>query len=198
MRKFSALALAGLLAAGTTVMGVSASSAAVKANTACTKAGAKSGTGKNQLTCMQSPLTTTPKLIWASANCVAANKTYLDAAKKRDDLTASFNNAVSKINNAITINQTDAANWTAKVTKYTNDLNAFLAKNPNGDPKSVASIRSSIQALQIQADRANKRVATLQSQLTDTQSSQGSLVKSAADNVAQLKTQLTVICKSGL
>jgi hypothetical protein len=198
MRKFSALALAGLLAAGATLMGVTTSSAAVKANAACTKAGAKSGTGKNQLICMQSPLTNTPKLIWASANCVAANKTYVDAVKKRDDLTASFTNAVQKINAAITINQNYAATWSAKVTKYTNDLNAYLAKNPNGDPKSVASLRSSIRALQIQADSANKRVATLQSQLTDTQSSQGSLVKSATDNVSQLKTQLTVICKSGL
>jgi len=140
-----------------------------------------------------------------SGACTTANKSYTAALKQRDSLNTSFKNAIQKINDAITINSTDAVTWQGKVDKYTTTLNAYLAAHPTvattgsaNDKKSLDTMKSAIASLTAEVARLNARVTSLKAQLSSTQDSQGALIQSAADNVASLKTQLSAICKSGL
>ena len=205
IKKFSSIALAGALTVAALV-GVSApAQAAAKANAACATPGAKTPISKISYVCGQNPLVTAKKNIWLSPSCVSANKSYAAAIKQRDGLTTSFNNAITKINEAITVNTTDAAQWQTKIDKYTATINSYLATHPNvattgtaNDKKSLETLKSAVAALTSQVARVNSRVTSLKSQLQSTQDSQGALIQSAADNVATLKSQLSTICKSGL
>ncbi len=207
IKKISALTVVGAVATAllVAVAAPSQAAAAPKANGACATLGAKATIKKVAFTCAQNPLVTTKQSVWVSAACTTANKSFTAALKQRDSLTASFNNAISKINDAITINSTDAVTWQAKVDKYNATLNAYMASHPNvattgsaSDQKAVITMKSAIASLVAEVARLNTRVTSLKAQLTSTQDSQGALIQSAADNVASLKTQLSAICKSGL
>jgi hypothetical protein len=207
LKKISSLAIVGAVATALLVAVAAPSQAAVapKANGACATLGAKATIKKVAFTCAQNPLTTTKQSVWVSGACTTANKSFTAALKQRDSLTASFNNAISKINAAITVNSTDAVTWQGKVDKYNATLNAYLAAHPNvattgaaSDQKAVTTLKSAIASLVAEVARLNSRVTSLKAQLSSTQDSQGALIQSAADNVASLKTQLSAICKSGL
>lgn len=207
LKKISSLALVGAVATAllVAVAAPSQAAAAPKANGACGTLGAKTTIKKVSFTCAQNPLTTTVQSVWVSSSCVTANKSYTAALKQRDSLTASFKNAIAKINDAITVNSTDAVTWQAKVDKYNATLTAYMTAHPNvmttgaaSDQKAVATMKSAIASLTAEVARLNSRVTSLKAQLDSTQSSQGALIQSAADNVASLKTQLSAICKSGL
>ena len=207
LKKISSLAIVGAVATALLVAVAAPSQAAVapKANGACATLGAKATIKKVAFTCAQNPLVTAKQNVWVSAACTTANKSYTAALKQRDSLSTSFNNAIAKINDAITVNSTDAVLWQGKVDKYNATLNAYLAAHPNvattgaaSDQKAVTTMKSAIASLVAEVARLNARVTSLKSQLTSTQDSQGALIQSAADNVASLKTQLSAICKSGL
>lgn len=204
IKKLSSVAIATALTFTALVAFSAPAQAAAKANAACTTPGAKATISKTVYTCAQNPLVTAKKNIWVSSSCLSANTTYAAALKQRTSLTTSFNNAITKIQEAITINTTDAAAWQAKIDKYTKTYNDYLAAHPNAatsgsksDVSALATIKSATASLTNQVTRVNKRVESLKAQLQTTQDSQGSLIQSAADNVATLKSQLSTICKSG-
>ena len=207
LKKISSLALVGAVATAllVAVAAPSQAAAAPKANGACSTLGAKATIKKVAFTCAQNPLVATASNVWVSGACTTANKSYTAALKQRDSLNTSFKNAIQKINDAITINSTDAVTWQGKVDKYTTTLNAYLAAHPTvattgsaNDKKSLDTMKSAIASLTAEVARLNARVTSLKAQLSSTQDSQGALIQSAADNVASLKTQLSAICKSGL
>ena len=104
-RKLASVLLSGaLLVSGSIALSASAD-AAGKQGTACTKINLKSGT----YTCIANPLKTTPKLTWATANCVAVQADYLanvanlatysksaaDTLNKAQSTLASYQNALT-------------------------------------------------------------------------------------------------------
>ena len=207
LKKISSIAVIGAVATALLVSVAAPSQAAVvkaKANGACSTLGAKATIKKVSFTCTQNPLVTTKSYVWASAACKTAGKSYTSAILDRNGLSTSFTNAIQKISDAITLNTTDQANFKAKADKYTATLATYMASHPNvmttgtvNDKKSIDTIKAAIASLNAEVARLGSRIASLKDQLDSTQSSQGSLVQSAADNVASLKTQLSAICKSG-
>ncbi len=87
-KKFSTISIALLIVAGS-IVGVSSASAAT-AYKACKPANAKATIGKISFTCTKNPVSTSTKLVWVSAPCINANKSYLSAKSLADSVASSF------------------------------------------------------------------------------------------------------------
>jgi predicted nucleic acid-binding Zn-ribbon protein len=104
-RRLASVLLAGALIAGGTIAFSASADAAGKQGAACTTLKAKSG----NYTCIANPLKTSPKLTWATTNCVAAQADYLsnvanlatytknatDTLNKAQSTLASYQNALT-------------------------------------------------------------------------------------------------------
>ena len=194
-RKVAVVATLGLMAA-TLVAGESAANAAAnKANGACTKAGAKATIGKVAYTCAVSPIATTQKLTWVSANCTTANAVYTKAAKQQQTLVDAETFALTKLQNVVNSFQTSVADWQKLIDADKKAISDIQAKNAKAD---VSKYTNQMAAAQIRLDNATKQVASWTTQMNSTKATQDTLLAQGADNVKQAKGDMTQICKSGL
>ena len=116
-RRLASVLLSGALIAGGSIAFSASADAAGKQGTACTTLKAKSGT----YTCVANPLKTSPKLTWATSNCVAAQTDYLsnvsNLATYTKNATDTLNKAQSTLasyQNALTAAQAALDNLTNK------------------------------------------------------------------------------------
>jgi len=116
-RRLASVLLAGALIAGGSIAFSASADAAGKQGTACATLNAKSGT----YTCIANPLKTSPKLTWATSNCVAAQTDYLsnvsNLATYTKNATDTLNKAQSTLasyQNALTAAQAALDNLTNK------------------------------------------------------------------------------------
>ena len=114
-RKFASVLVAGALILGGSVAFTASANAAGKQGTACTKLNSKSGV----YTCVANPLKTTPKLVWATANCISAQAGYLGSIT---DLATYTKNA----SNATTQAQSLLASYQNALTVAQNSLNEIM------------------------------------------------------------------------
>ena len=108
-RKLASVLLAGALIVGGSIALSASADAAGKQGTACATLKAKSGT----YTCIANPTTSSPKLIWATSNCVAAQADYSSNVTNLATYTKNATNAASQAQsllasyqNALTVAQT--------------------------------------------------------------------------------------------
>jgi len=194
-RKVAVVATLGLMAA-TLVAGGSAANAAVnKANGACTKAGAKATIGKTAYVCGVSPIATTQKLTWVSANCTTANAVYTKAAKQQQTLVDAETFALTKLQNVVNSFQTSVTDWQKLIDADKKAIADIQAKNSKAD---VSKYTNQMASAQIRMDNAAKQVTSWTAQMNSTKSTQDILLAQGADNVKQAKGDMTQICKSGL
>ena len=194
-RKVATVATLGLMAAALVAGGSAANAAANKANGACTKAGAKATIGKVAYTCAVSPIATTQKLTWVSANCTTANAVYTKAAKQQQTLVDAETFALTKLQNVVNSFQTSVADWQKLIDADKKAIADIQAKNAKAD---VSKYTNQMAAAQIRLDNATKQVASWTTQMNSTKATQDTLLAQGADNVKQAKGDMTQICKSGL
>ncbi len=107
-RKLASVLIAGALILGTSVAMSASADAAGKQGAACTKLNSKSGA----YTCIANPLKTSPKLVWATANCISAQSGYLGSVtdlatytKNATNATVQAQSLLASYQNALTVAQ---------------------------------------------------------------------------------------------
>ncbi len=108
-RKLASVLLAGALIVGGSIAVSASADATGKQGTACTKVGLKSGA----YTCIANPTSTSPKIVWATSNCIAAQADYQSNVGSLTSYTKNATNAASQAQsllasyqNALTVAQT--------------------------------------------------------------------------------------------
>jgi hypothetical protein len=201
-KKISMLALAAVLVGSTMVAGASsanaaaakANAAAAKANAACATAGAKTTIAKVSYTCGVSPIATSKKLTWVSANCLAANTSYSKAAAQQQTLVDAEVYAESKLQKVIDGFTQTRDLWLKAQAEYQKRIDAALAANPKAN---VTVDTTGLNNAKTRAASSDKKVISWQGILADTKKSQSVLLAQGADNLVQAKKDMTTICKSG-
>ena len=194
-RKIAVVATLGLMAASLVDGSSAANAAANKANAACVKAGAKATIGKTAYVCGISPIATTQKLTWVSANCTTANAVYSKAAKQQQTLVDAETFALTKLQNVVNSFQTSVADWQKLIDADKKVIGDLQAKNPKAD---VSRYTNQMASATIRLTNAQKQVTSWTAQMNSTKSTQDILLAQGADNVKQAKGDMTQICKSGL
>jgi prefoldin subunit 5 len=193
-------ATAVLIATSLTVGAVSAQ-AANKANGACATAGAVAKIGGKSYTCQVSPIAdpASTKTTWVSAGCIAAGKSYTAAQAQATKVASLASTQVTALQGDITALTTTQGNIQAKITKYTTDVQTFLAKNPSkSNSKDVQTINNAINAMQTSLATTTKNITNYQAKLAAIQASQKTQNDQANAQAAKALTLASTICKSGL
>ena len=195
LKKISTVALAAALIASTMVAGATSANAAVaKANGACSKAGLKTTISKVSFTCGVSPIATSKKLTWVSANCNSANTSYAKAAAQQKTLVDAEVYAETKLQKVIDSFASTRDLWLKAQSEYQKRIDSAIAANPKAN---VTVDTTGMNNAKTRAESADKKVISWQGILNDTKKTQAILLAQGADNLVQAKKDMTTICKSG-
>ena len=194
-KKISTLAAVALVA-GSLIAGTSAAHAvAAKANGSCAKAGTKVTIAKVAYTCGVSPIATKKVNTWVSANCLTANTAYKVATAQQAAFVASAQNALKKLQTSIDSYTAVQALYQVAIDDYQKRISNPTAFTPKANP---VTAQAGLTATQAQLARIVTSTNRLKSMLETQKANQATLLGMGADNVKQVKDELTQICKSGL
>lgn len=184
-RKLASVLLAGALIVGGSIAVSASADATGKQGTACTKVGLKSGA----YTCIANPTSTSPKIVWATSNCIAAQADYqsnvgsltsytknaTNAASQAQSLLASYQNALTVAQtsldavmnkNSYTIDYDPATRKPSnQVIGYTAAIAAYQAKLAK-DQAGLASAQAALAADVVGSQKAKGDQATINAYTT--------------------------------
>jgi hypothetical protein len=96
-----------------------------KAGAACTKLNSKAKIGKESFVCAKNPIAKSTKRIWVWADCLVANKSYIDGLASQKELEATAAKTISILNLDIknlelevATKEAEAKTWDAKAAEY--------------------------------------------------------------------------------
>ena len=191
-KKISTLAAVALVATSL-IAGTSAAHAVTaKANGACAKAGTKVTISKVVYTCGVSPIATNT---WVSANCITANTAFKSATAQQAAFVASAQNALKKLQTSIDSYTAVQALYQVAIADYQKRISNPTAFTPKANP---VTAQAGLTATQAQLARIVTSTNRLKSLLETQKANQSTLLGMGADNVKQVKDEMTQICKSGL
>ena len=188
-KKISALSIAVLVIAGTFV-GIS-SAAAAAAYKACKPLNSKATIGKISYTCTKNPASTSKSLVWVSAPCINANKSYLSAKSLADSVGSSFDGRISSTTRLKATNERLIASAQKNVDTWSKNMLSYPKNPTETQKKQIATVQAGIDRNKQRVIDATANIVELDAQIKEATDGKA---KTAAD-LASAKTSLTTACK---
>ena len=188
-KKFSTISIALLVVAGS-IVGVSSASAATAYKT-CKPANAKATIGKMSFTCTKNPASTSTKLVWVSAPCINANKSYLSAKSLADSVASSFEGRISSTTRLKATNERLIASAQKNVDTWSKNMLSYPKNPTETQKKQIATVQAGIDRNKQRVIDATANIVELDAQIKEATDGKA---KTAAD-LASAKTSLSTACK---
>jgi beta-glucosidase/6-phospho-beta-glucosidase/beta-galactosidase len=188
-KKISALSIAVLVIAGTFV-GIS-SAAAATAYKACKPLNSKATIGKISYTCTKNPASTSKSLVWVSAPCINANKSYLSAKSLADSVGSSFDGRISSTTRLKATNERLIASAQKNVDTWSKNMLSYPKNPTETQKKQIATVQAGIDRNKQRVIDATANIVELDAQIKEATDGKA---KTVAD-LASAKTSLSTACK---
>ncbi len=146
LRKISSLSVAVLIAGGLTISAPAQAATKISNGVSCTKAGATVKTSAGTYKCAKNPTTSSTRLTWLSADCLATGDIYIKSKAKLPSIKASADKTIAELDAEIIIQQ-------KALTTTLADIEAYKSK--------IAAINVKLAPLKVDAATAAKNAATI-------------------------------------
>jgi hypothetical protein len=188
-KKVSALSIAVIVFVGTFV-GISSASAATPYK-ACKPRNSKTTIGKISFTCTTNPAKTSKSLVWVSAPCINANKSYLSAKSLADSVGGSFDSRISSATRLKATNERLIASAQKNVDTWSKNMLSYPKNPTETQKKQIATVQAGIDRNKQRVIDANANIVELDAQIKEATDGKA---KNAVD-LATAKASISTACK---